>query len=211
MGLFKKLKEMSGGVPKELLENGLLGRGVIMDVQSTNVAVGSEGFEERVCVFTIEVTLDNQSPYTATCRQAMPMVALAQMSPGQSIVAVRVDPNDQTHIAIDLSQEAPTVTLKREGTSAAEVLQTGKPVRVVIVETQPLGMKNPEGVDVHAFLLTVMPPGEVPYQAKVGNPVPPEAVPLLYPGSNLPAKVMVEQPQGVVIDWAAALAEFTKK
>ena len=46
--------------------------------------------------------------------------------------------------------------------------------------------------------------------AKVGNPVPEEAVPLLYPGSNLPAKVLPEEPQGVVIDFKSALAEFTK-
>jgi hypothetical protein len=56
----------------------------------------------------------------------------------------------------------------------------------------------------------VMPDGQKPYQTKVGNPVPEEAVPLLFPGSNLPAKVLPEEPEGVVIDWDAALAEFTK-
>jgi hypothetical protein len=71
-------------------------------------------------------------------------------------------------------------------------------------------MKNPHGVDMHAFVLTVMPDGQKPYQTKVGNPVPEEAVPLLFPGSNLPAKVLPEEPEGVVIDWDAALAEFTK-
>jgi hypothetical protein len=35
-------------------------------------------------------------------------------------------------------------------------------------------------------------------------------VPLLFPGSNLPAKVLPEEAQGVCIDWKAALAEFTK-
>ena len=29
----------------------------------------------------------------------------------------------------------------------------------MIVQTQPLGMKNPQGVDMHAFILTVMPDG----------------------------------------------------
>jgi hypothetical protein len=38
-----------------------------------------------------------------------------------------------------------------------------------------------------------------------------EAAALPYPGANLPAKVMPGEPQGVVIDWRAALAEFTKK
>ncbi len=80
----------------------------------------------------------------------------------------------------------------------------------MIVQTNPLGMKNQAGVDVHAFVLTVLAEGQVPRQVQVGNPVSPEAIPLLYPGSNVPAKVLPEEPDGVVVDWAAALAEFTK-
>jgi hypothetical protein len=33
---------------------------------------------------------------------------------------------------------------------------------------------------------------------------------LLYPGCNLPAKFLPSEPEGVVIDWTAALAEFLK-
>jgi hypothetical protein len=210
MGLFKKLKELGGSPSADLLEHGLLGRGLLLGVQTTNVSTGPDGFEKPVCLFTVEVTLDNTPTYQAQCRQAVPVVALAQLVPGQTVVAVRVDPNDQSAIALDFASEPPTVTVKREGGGAAEVLATGVPVRVVIVQTQPLGMKNEEGVDLHAFLLTVLEDGKVPRQAKVGNPVPSDAVPLLYPGANLPAKVRPEEPDGVVIDWQAALAEFVK-
>jgi hypothetical protein len=49
--------------------------------------------------------------------------------------------------------------------------------------------------------------GTAPYQIKVGNPVPPEALPLLYPGSKLPAKFDPNGAQeAVAIDWAGALA-----
>ena len=36
MGMFKKLKQFSGSVDKNLLKNGLLGRGTILDVKQTN-------------------------------------------------------------------------------------------------------------------------------------------------------------------------------
>jgi hypothetical protein len=211
MGLFKKLKEMGGTPPKELMENGRLGRGLILGIETTNVSMGPEGFEVPVCIFSLEVTLDNTPAYQAQCRQAIPVNVIGQMVPGQTAVAVRVDPNDQSVVAIDLANAPPTVTVQREGGGAADVLARGAPVRAVIIATQPMGMKNPEGVDIHAFILTVLQDGQAPRQAKVGNPVPPEAVPLLFNGANLPAKVLPEEPEGVVIDWTAALAEYSKQ
>jgi hypothetical protein len=38
------------------------------------------------------------------------------------------------------------------------------------------GMKNQAGVDVHAFVLTVLSKGQVPPPVQVGNPVPPAAL-----------------------------------
>jgi hypothetical protein len=60
------------------------------------------------------------------------------------------------------------------------------------------------------LLLTVPGDGQGPRHVQVANPAPPEALLLVYPGSNVPAKVLAAEPDGVVIDWAAALAEFTK-
>jgi hypothetical protein len=72
-----------------------------------------------------------------------------------------------------------------------------------------MGMRNPAGNDMYAFVLTVIADGRPPYQTQVGNPVPADAVPLVYPGNALPAKRM---PDGadheIVIDWDAALAEI---
>jgi hypothetical protein len=89
MGMFKKFKQMTGSVDKDLLKNGLLGRGVIVDVTQTNVSTGGDDAISRpVCVFTVEVSLDNVPAYTATCRQSVPITVLPQFVPGQTVAAV---------------------------------------------------------------------------------------------------------------------------
>ena len=71
-----------------------------------------------------------------------------------------------------------------------------------------MGMRSSTGKDMYAFVLTVIAEGRSPYQIQVGNPVPADAIPLVYPGNTVPAKHM---PDGadheIVIDWDAALAQ----
>jgi hypothetical protein len=92
--------------------------------------------------------------------------------------------------------------------SAAQILEYGVPCYAVIVQSQAMGMRSSSGKDMYAFLLKVMAEGRPPYQTQVGNPVPADAVPLLYPGNTVPAKRM---PNGadheIVIDWDEALAQ----
>ncbi len=214
MGLLGKMKSMTGAVPKELLENGLLGRGIIAAVQQTSVSTGVDFNPSHVCVFTLEVALDGVPRYQATCRQAILATVLPQLMTPGATVAVRVDPKDRSRVAISLGEEPPVVTMASSGDantgSAARILEEGVPCKVVIVQSQPLGMRSSTGKDMYAFLLTVMADGRPPFQIQVGNPVPPEAVPLLYPGNTVPAKRM---PNGddrqLVIDWDAALAQAT--
>jgi hypothetical protein len=214
MGLFNKMRNLTGAVPKELLEQGLLGRGIIASIQQTSVSTGADFDPAHVCVFTVEVALDNQPRYTATCRQAVRATVLPQlMTPGVA-VAVRVDPSDHSRIALSLGEQPPTVTLASSGdpntSSAARILDHGVPCKAVIVETQPLGMRNSKGDDMYAFSLTVLAEGRAPFQIQVGNPVPAAAVPLLYPGNTVPAKRMPEgDDREVVIDWQAALAQIS--
>ena len=40
MGFFNKMKTLTGSVPKELLQNGMLGRGIIVSIQQTSVSTG---------------------------------------------------------------------------------------------------------------------------------------------------------------------------
>jgi hypothetical protein len=61
----------------------------------------------------------------------------------------------------------------------------------------------------YALMVTILCDGFAPYQTQMGNPVPPSGLPLLYPGSNLPAKVRPGQQGQVIIDWEAAVAQAT--
>jgi hypothetical protein len=213
MGLLNKMRNLAGSVPKELLDHGLLGRGIIVSIQQTGVSTGAEFDPAHVCVFTLEVALDNVPRYTATCRQAVRATILPQLMMPGATVAVRVDPNDHSRIALSLGEEPPTVTMAGSGDantrSAARILELGVPCKAVIVQTQPLGMRNPKGDDMYAFVLTVMAEGRSPYQIQVGNPVPAPAIPLLYPGNTVPARRMPDgDDRELVIDWEAALAQL---
>jgi hypothetical protein len=207
----KLLSKITGGPDRKLLETGLLGRGVITGVQPTGATMQSgNGLVQRICLFTVEVSLDGKAPYLATCRQRLPEIQIPQIQPGSTTVAVRANPADPAQIALDLAAEPPVVTTPG-GTgnhSAAEVLATGAPGRAVIVQFQPLGKRNPAGVDIYAYLLTVMPEGGTPYQIQVGNPTPPAALPFLFAGSRVPVKIG-SVPNAVVIDWAAAATAAT--
>jgi hypothetical protein len=210
MGLFNKMRNLAGSVPKELLENGLLGRGIIVSIQQTSVSTGVDFDPSHVCVFTVEVALDNQPRYTATCRQAVRATILPQLMMPGATVAVRVDANDHSRIALSLAEEPPTVTMASTGDpntgSAARILEYGTPCKAVIVQSQPMGMRSSTGKDMYAFVLTVMADGQAPYQTQVGNPVPADAIPLVYPGNTVPAKRMPDGAQHeIVIDWDAAL------
>jgi len=213
MGLFSKVRQMTGSPSKDLLQHGLLGRGIITGVEQTGVSTGVDFDPSHVCVFSVEVSLDNTPRYTATCRQAIRATIMPQLLGGEVTVAVRVNPADHAEIALDLATEPPIVTVSAtDGDantgSAAEILENGAPCRAVIVESLPLGRRNPAGVDLFAFSLTILAEGRAPYQTRLGMPVPPEAVPLLYPGNTVPAKRLPDRDDHyVMIDWADALRQ----
>jgi hypothetical protein len=199
---------MTGGADKKLLQTGLLGRGIITEVQLTGTTIQTgNGLVQRKCVFTVEVSLDGRAPYTARCTQRVPEIQIPQIQPGATTVAVRANPDDVTQVALDFSSEPPVVTTPgaSANNSAAEILATGHPGQAVIVGSQALGKRTPAGVDMYAYSLTVMPDGKDPYQIQVGNPTPPAALPFLFPGSRVPVKIGTD-PNAVVIDWDAAVA-----
>lgn len=204
MGLFKKMKAMAGGVDSDLMQNGLLGRGVVVGLQMTGTAVSMGVDEYRVCQLGVQVFLDGRDPYIAQCQQRVPEYLLGQLSQGGAAVAVRVSPQDPTQIAVDFQTPPPVVTLAKPADGGAErILAQGVPAEAVIVQSAPLGIRNWEGHDVHLLTLTVTVPGQTPYQVQVGNTVPATSLPRVFPGSKVAAKVLPDDPNSVAVDWDA--------
>jgi len=146
--------------------------------------------------------------YAAVVSQRVQEILIPQLSSGEAVVAVRVDPNDHSRVAIDFDSPVPEVTLAASSDpklTAAWLLANGKPIKVVLVGDQPLGKKNPEGIEMYALQLTVYDGVPTPYQLLVGNPVPASALPLLFPGSKLHAR-LGDDPNSVVVDWGAGAA-----
>jgi len=213
MGLFDSIAEgfraLTGGVDTELLATGVLGRGEILSLARSNKTVSiMNGLVERNCEFVLNVLIDGEQPFQASVKQRVQEIMLPQLSAPGVVVAVRVDPADHSRVAIDFSSQPPEVDLP-ESTgpgSAAHILETGKPITVVLVANQPIGVNNAKGDPVHALTLTIATGVDTPYQIQVGNAVPASALPLVYPGSKLHAK-LGDGPNDVVVDWAAGEVE----
>jgi hypothetical protein len=206
MGWFGNL---IGSADSSVIQNGILGRGEITNLQMSGMTLQSgNGLVERKCTITANVFIDNTPMFVATIVQRVQEIVIPQLSSGSAVVAVRVDPTDHTKVAIDFSSEVPEVTLARttdNAHSAAYLLANGKPIKVVLVADQPLGKKNADGIEMYALQLTAYEGVDTPYQLTVGNPVPATALPLLFPGSKLHAK-LGDDPNSVVVDWAAGAA-----
>jgi len=214
VGFLNKMKTAMGGDDPQLMAMGQLGRAELLNVQITGTSVQHGGAPpEQLCLFDLMVYLDDVPPFQAQARKRIPVYAINQLQPGQTVVAVRVDPSDHSRVGIDLSVEPPTVRLAQKAgqITAQDLLERGSSCEAVVIQSQPLGVKSSvSGYDMYAFQLTIMVPGEAPYQIQVGNPVPPEGLPLVFPGSRLPAKYLPGAVrENVVIDWQAALAKFT--
>ena len=212
MGFFDDLadsfRSAVGSVDSDLLENGLLGRADLLgvDISGMTVQIGN-GLVERKCTLSLQVYLDGEAPFPVTVTQRIQEIYLPQLVPGQTALTVRVDPADRSNVAVDFATPLPNITMKaNEGRdSAAWILENGTEEKAVLVANQPMGLTSPLGHPVHGLTLTID-KGAESYQVQVGNGVPNEALPLLYPGSKLWVRVG-EDATDVVVDWARGARE----
>jgi hypothetical protein len=217
MGFIKKIKSSIdsavGADDDELMASPLIGAAAVDNVQITGTSVQRGGAPpEQVCVFSLTVFLDDTDPYPAQARKRLPQYVIAQITPGSTEVTVRVDPNDHSRVAVDLTTETPKIRLKPKAgqLTVADIMEKGTPAQAVIVDSSPLGVTNSKGLDMYKFTLTVLREGTAPYQIQVGLPVTPEAVPLLYPGSKVAVKYLPDgKPEECAIDWDTSLAQVS--
>ena len=200
------LSSLIGSPDDALMASGELARGHITGLSASSMSMSvMNGLRERKCTFAVTVYREGHEPYAATAVQRVQEVYIPQLASGRAWVAVRVDPANPASIALDFSTAPPEVQVERpEGEVSAEsILAEGAPVEVVLVQAQPLGMTGPSGDAVYLLTLTVIAEGEAPYQTQVGNGVPAESLPALYPGSRLAARRGAGQGD-IVIDWSAS-------
>ena len=108
-------------------------------------------------------------------------------------------------IEVDKARQDARFVSSDPAASAATVLATGVPIRVVVVDAALMSRKTAAGLDIFALVLSIQADGLPDRQAVVSNPVPSSCRALLGPGSNLPARMLSHDPDAIVIDWEAAL------
>jgi len=200
------MKSALGGVDRHLIETGTLARGNVKTVETTAMSVGraEQGLGTRVvCRVTVEVVpLDGSEPYDASCLHPIPQVYLPKINEPGAAIAVRVDPANPLHIALDLEHDvppAPIVLVSDDGTkqtlktnkatyTSEEVLRDGHPCTVEVSAVFPLGQLTQAGLPASGLILQVHRADTAPYQAQVGIHIPDEFTSLVVPGAQLPAK-----------------------
>jgi hypothetical protein len=96
------LSNLTGAPDPRILERGRPGRGLILDMTPTGTTIASDdGIDEAVCIFILEVRHPRTPAYHVTTRQRFPRGRLCEIEPGQTLVAVRVDTANPSHVAID--------------------------------------------------------------------------------------------------------------
>lgn len=186
------------------LEGGVPGRAEVLGItpSGTTITIGDD-LEMRVCTFQLRIILDGQAPFDVTVTQRAPEVYLPQLMGPATALAVRVDPDDHSRVAIDFDRQAPVVRMP-ESTgpgSAADILANGAEVTVVVQGYAPMGILNHAGEPVYVLTLEVTSGTQKPYEVQVGNVVPDSARSLLTSGARLHARVGAT-PGEVVVDWA---------
>lgn len=223
VNLFEAAAEALGHIDTKLVATGTLARGNIVSVEPAGMGVGNVNSVNgiaQVCKLVIEVVpLDGSDSYQAECTYPVPQIYLPQFRAPGAAVAVRVDPKDPTHIAVDAATDVPpppivavsddgtrqVVTTHASAVTGPELVRTGTACHVQVLALIPLNQNDSQGNPATGLILSVLDvAGRAPYQAQIGLGIPAAAASTVVVGATLPAKYL---PGGgddmVTIDWPA--------
>jgi hypothetical protein len=188
-------------VPADLMANGILGRGALVDVQKT--PVGSL----VSCMVSAGVRLVDGTPsYRATCQISLSPDNAERLIPHQTLFTVRADPNNRQRIAISLSEPTPSVVIDDASVvdPPQRALRDGTPCRVQIIAHAEQFLRLPTGEDLYATKVRVLDDGS---ELQIFLPVPATGAALFADGKELPAKRILAEPGVLTVDWTAAQAQ----
>jgi len=215
VGIGARLGQVSG-LDKGLRATGVAGTATITSLAETGVTVNGSPIIE----FGLDVDTTPHAPYATTIRQRTPRLLLGAFLPGAT-VAVRVDPTDREHLAIDW--EATTEVGSRPTTSttttpsttgvrdAEELLREGRHATALITSMEDAGDMSELGLvevgasgdDDRLFIigLEVKQAGMSPYDVRVAHPVPERLLGRVGPRSRVDVAVDRGDDHAVAIDW----------
>ena len=215
VGVGTRLGHVSG-LDKSLRTTGVAGEATITSLGETGVTVNGS----PVIEFGLDVDTTAHAPYATTIRQRTPRLLLGAFLPGAT-VAIRVDPTNREHLAIDW--EAATEVESRPTTSttttppttgvrdAEQLLREGRHATALITSMEDAGDMSELGLvevgtpgdDDRLFIigLEVKQAGMSPYDVRVAHRVPERLLGRVGPRSRVDVAVDRDDDHAVAIDW----------
>jgi hypothetical protein len=212
VGIGARLGQVSG-LDKGLRASGVAGTATITSLGETGVTVNGSPIIE----FGLDVDTTAHAPYATTIRQRTPRLALGAFRPGAT-VAIRVDPTNREHLAIDWEVAAevesrPTATIPptTDVRDAEELLREGHHATALITSMEDAGDMSELGLvevgapgdDDRLFIigLEVKQAGMSPYDVRVAHRVPERLLGRVGPRSRVDVAVDRDDDHAVAIDW----------
>jgi hypothetical protein len=195
-----------GGMPADLKASGVEATAVVQQMSVIGSGSGTTVNGTPVVDFTLLVTLPGFAPYAAKVRQLLPYLLVGSVLP-DSMLFVRVDPNNSGRVAVDFSQMLPAngspAMVQGTPQSGDEVRATGTSGVGLIQQTFSVGsITAPNGDPVLGIIMNVSYPGHPAFLSKNGQRVPRDKLSLVVPGATFPVKGDPAKHDFVVIDWS---------
>ncbi len=174
------------------------------------IDVAKVAVDEDVLACTVNADIfltDGTAPYRTTIQTNLSAAKAAKIHAESTILAVRADPDDRSHVAISWRDETPFVTITDPGwiEPPARAERDGQACRVVVSWWSRRWLKTANGEELfYAQLRVVGDPAEHDVVLLVPDEV---AKQLLATDTPLPAKCVVGDPSAIAIDWSALRAE----